>query len=389
MPVINRFADWHDEAIGWRHHLHRNPELMYDVQDTAAFVAERLRDFGCDEIVEGIGRTGVVGIIKGNAGDGPTIGLRSDMDALPITEDSGKAWASQNPGKMHACGHDGHITMLLSASRYLAETRNFAGTIAVIFQPAEEGGAGGKAMVDDGMMDRFGIVEVYGMHNMPGLPVGEFAICTGPIMASTSQFTIIVEGRGGHAAKPDETIDPVVTAAHIVTALQSIVARNVDPMKNGVVSVTAFQSGKAYNIIPQSAELRGTVRALDTGVNDLIERRIRELVPGIAGAFGATTKIGWHGTPYPVTINHPDQTDKAVNIARMIAGEDSVNPDVSPVMGGEDFAFMLQARPGAFIFLGAGDTAGLHNPAYDFNDDAIPHGASYWARLAETLLAAA
>ena len=393
MAVINRFAEWHDEAVEWRHHLHRNPELGYDVHDTAAFVAERLREFGCDEVVEAIGRTGVVGIIVGGdqgTGETRTIGLRADMDALPLTEVSGRDWASERPGKAHSCGHDGHTAMLLSAARYLAETRNFAGRVAVIFQPAEEGGAGGKAMVDDGLMDRFGISEVYGMHNMPGLPVGKFAIRTGALMASTTQFVITVKGRAGHAAKPDQTIDPVLAAAHIITAMQSIVARNVDPVKGGVVSVTGIVGGdKAFNIIPDSVELRGTTRALDSGVKELLEARLDEIVPKVADALGATATVEWLGTPYPVTVNHAEQTGHAIAAAAAIAGTDAVDRDVDPVMGGEDFSFMLQARPGAFIFVGGGDTANLHNPAYDFNDDVLPHGASYWARLAETLLAAA
>ncbi len=394
MAVINRFAEWHDETVGWRHHLHRNPELGYDVHDTAAFVAGKLREFGCDEVVEGIGRTGVVGIICGNVGgsDGAarTIGLRADMDALPLTETTGSPWASERPGKMHACGHDGHTTMLLSAARYLAETRNFTGRVAFIFQPAEEGGAGGKAMVDDGLMDRFGITEVYGMHNMPGLPVGQFALRDGAMMASTTQFVITVKGRAGHAAKPDQTVDPIVTATQIIAALQSIVSRNVDPVKGGVVSVTAISGGdKAFNIIPDTVEMRGTTRALDSDVKALLEARIDEIVPKVADALGATASIDWLGTPYPVTVNHAEQTEKAFAAATAIAGRDAVDRNVAPVMGGEDFSFMLQARPGAFIFVGSGDIANLHNPAYDFNDDVLPLGASYWVRLAETLLTAA
>ncbi len=388
MPIINRFAELHDEIATWRRDFHRHPELLYDVHRTAGEVAAKLRSFGLDEVMEGIGRTGVVGVLQG-AGEesGPVIGLRADMDALPIVEESGKPWASETPGKMHACGHDGHTAMLLGAARYLAETRRFAGKAVFIFQPAEEGGAGGRAMVEDGMMDRFGIEEVFGMHNMPGLPLGHFAIRPGALMAATDQFTLDIEGHGGHAAKPHATLDPIVTGAAIVQALQSIVARNVDPLMNAVVSVTTFNAGSAFNVIPQRARITGTARSLEPLVRDLLERRMGEVVRNVAAAFGTTAKFHYERN-YPVTVNHAEQTAKAIEVARDVAGEANVDPNHLPVMGGEDFAYMLEARPGAFIFIGNGDTAGLHHPAYDFNDSAIAHGSSYWARLVERLMPA-
>lgn len=385
MPVLNRVAEMHDEVTGWRRHLHTIPELLYDVHQTAAFVEDKLRSFGCDEVVPGIGKTGVVGVIRGNLGAGPTIGLRADMDALPLDEITGKPYASQTPGKMHACGHDGHTAMLLGAAKYLAETRKFAGSVAVVFQPAEEGGAGGKAMVDDGLMERFGISRVFGMHNMPGLPVGQFAIRPGPIMAATAEFTITVKGKGGHAAMPHGTIDPIVIASQMVLALQTIVARTIDPIDSIVVSVTKFNAGDAYNIIPQEAVFAGTIRTLRTEVGEASRERMRTICEGIAAAHGASVDVHID-VNYPVTHNNPDETDFASGVAREIAGEPNVHGSINPVMGGEDFSYMLEARPGAFIFAGNGDTANLHNPAYDFNDELIPHGISYWVRLTETAL---
>jgi hippurate hydrolase len=329
----------------------------------------------------------VVGVVKGR-GSGGTIGLRADMDALPITEESGKPWVSETPGKMHACGHDGHTAMLLGAARYLTETRRFDGNAVVIFQPAEEGGAGGRAMVEDGLMERFGIEEVYGMHNMPGLPLGHFAIRPGPLMAATDNFVIDIEGHGGHAAKPHSTIDPIVVGSAIVQAVQSVVSRNVDPLQNAVISVTTFNAGDTFNVIPQRAKLTGTGRSLDPLVRDLLERRMREAVLNVAAAFGATAHFTYT-RHYPVTVNHAEPTAKAVEIARDVAGEGHVDATHPPVMGGEDFSYMLEARPGAFIFVGNGDSAGLHHPAYDFNDAAIGYGSSYWVRLVERLLPAA
>ncbi|ASW07866.1 M20 aminoacylase family protein [Rhizobium sp. 11515TR] len=384
MPILNRAAELQGEVTEWRRHIHAHPELLYAVENTAAFVAEKLRAFGVDEVVTGIGRTGVVGLIRGK-GEGRTIGLRADMDALPLTEITGKPYASQTPGKMHACGHDGHTAMLLGAAKYLAENRNFNGNIAVIFQPAEEGGAGGDAMVKDGMMERFQIAEVYGMHNMPGLPVGHFAIRKGAIMAATDEFTVSIKGLGGHAAMPHKTIDPIAIGAQIVSNLQLIASRSANPLKSVVVSVTKFNAGNAHNVIPNDASFAGTVRTLDPEMRDLAEQRFKQIVTGIATSHGAEVEIEFQRN-YPVTFNHADETDHAIAVAEEIAGAGNVIPNIDPMMGGEDFSYMLLARPGAFIFVGNGDSAGLHNPAYDFNDEAIAHGISYWVRLAEQRL---
>ncbi len=389
MPIVNRIAEFHPEITAWRRDLHMHPELQYDVHRTAASVVEKLKAFGCDEVVPGVGRTGVVGVIKGKkpAGSIKVIGMRADMDALPIEEATGLPYKSTIPGKMHACGHDGHTAMLLGAAKYLAETRNFGGTAVVIFQPAEEGGAGGKAMVDDGMMTRFGIEEVYGMHNYPGIPLGEFAIRPGALMAAADHFIIEIEGKGGHAARPHFSVDTVLVGAEIVSALQSIVARNVDPLHSAVISVCLFQAGSTDNVIPQTALLRGTARSLLPEVQDLLETRIREVVEGTANLHGAKANLRYKRS-YPVTRNHPDQTDFAASVAREVVGDAKVDTNVNPVMGAEDFSFMLNERPGAFIFVGNGDSAGLHHPAYDFNDGIIPVGSSYWVRLAEKALAA-
>jgi amidohydrolase len=386
MPIVNRVADLHQEITGWRRDMHAHPELQYDVHRTAASVADRLKSFGCDEVVPGIGRTGVVGVIRGRKPGKKVIGMRADMDALPLEEETGLPYKSTVPGKMHACGHDGHTAMLLGAAKYLAETRNFAGTAVVIFQPAEEGGAGGLAMVKDGLITRFGIEEVYGMHNYPGLPVGEFAIRQGAMMASADHIAIELEGKGGHAAKPHLSIDTILVGAQIINQLQSVVARNVDPLEAAVVSVCMFQAGHTDNVIPQHAKLRGTARALTPEVRALLQKRIEAVVQGTAQLYGATAKITYHNG-YPVVVNHARQTDFAASVAREIAGTDKVDTDVAPVMGAEDFAFMLNERPGAFIFVGNGDSAGLHHPAYDFNDEVIPLGTSYWVRLAENALA--
>jgi len=384
MPILNRAAELQDEVTEWRRFIHARPELMFAVENTAAFVAAKLKEFGVDEIVTGIGRTGVVGVIRGR-GNGRTVGLRADMDALPITEISGKPWASTTQGKMHACGHDGHTAMLLGAAKYLAETRNFDGSVVVIFQPAEEGGGGGNLMVKDGMMERFAIDEVYGMHNLPGLPVGHFAIRKGAIMAATDEFSLTIKGRGGHAAMPHKTIDPIAIGAQVVSNLQLIASRTVDPLRSVVVSVTKFNAGFAHNVIPNEAALAGTVRTLDAEVRDLAEQRLKQIVNGIAATHGAEADISYHRN-YPVTFNHAAETDHAVAAARDIAGVANVNAETDPTMGGEDFSYMLNARPGAFIFVGNGDTAGLHNAAYDFNDETIAHGISYWVRLAEQRL---
>ena len=385
MPILNRAAELQAEVSEWRRHLHANPEILYDVENTAAFVSAKLAEFGVDEIVNGIGRTGVVGVIKGRGTSTRAIGLRADMDALPLEEISGKPWASQVPGRMHACGHDGHTAMLLGAAQHLAQTRNFNGRVIVIFQPAEEGGAGALAMVQDGLMERFAIEEVYGMHNMPGQPVGTFSIRTGGIMAAPDKFFITVKGRGGHAAEPHKAVDPIAIGAQIVTNLQLIASRNANPLRSVVVSVTRFNAGTTHNIIPEEALLAGTVRSLDETVRDLAETRIREIARGIANANGAEADVVYERA-CPVTVNHPAETEHAARAAMDIVGKDQVNTEVDPSMAGEDFAFMLQARPGAYIMIGHGDTPGLHNPAYDFNDDILSYGISYWVRLAEQRL---
>ena len=388
MPIVNRVAAMHEEITAWRRDLHAHPEIGFDVHRTAGIVADKLKAFGCDEVVPGIGRTGVVGVIKGRkSASGKVIGMRADMDALPMTEDTGLPYASKTPGKMHACGHDGHTAMLLGAAKYLCQTRNFDGTAVVIFQPAEEGGAGGKAMVDDGLMERWSIQEVYGMHNMPGIPAGQFAIRPGPLLAASDGIVIDITGKGGHAARPHNCIDPILVGSHIVTALHSIVSRNIDPLQSGVISICMFHAGEASNVIPESAQLRGTARSLTPQVRDLIERRVVEVAETTARLYGATAKATYE-RKYPVTVNHARQTEFAAAVAGQIAGSDKVDADTPPLMGGEDFSFMLEARPGAFIFLGNGNTAGVHHPKYDFNDAAIPAGISYWARLVETAMPA-
>ncbi len=388
MPIVNRIADLAGDIAEWRHDLHAHPELMYDVTRTAGTVAEKLREFGCDQIVTGIGRTGVVGVIRGRKGNSnKVIGLRADMDALPIEEATNLPYKSKVPGKMHACGHDGHTAMLLGAARYLSETRNFAGTAVVIFQPAEEGGAGGRAMVEDGLMDKFNIGEVYGMHNFPGLPVGQFSIRPGAIMAAADHLTIDIEGKGGHAARPHLAVDTVLVGAQIINALQQIVSRNVDPLEAAVVSICVFNAGSTDNVIPQTAQLRGTARTLSSTVRDMVEQRLHEVIENTAKAYGAKATVKYR-RGYPVLMNHADQTDFAAKVAGEVAGTDKIDIDMAPVMGAEDFSYMLNARPGAFIFVGNGDSAGLHHPAYNFNDEAIPFGTSYWVKLVETSLAA-
>ncbi len=387
MPVLNRAAEMQEEVAGWRRHLHEHPEILYDVHDTAAFVAEKLRSFGCDSVETGIGRTGVVAIIKGRQGDGPTVGFRADMDALPILETSGKAWASKTPGKAHSCGHDGHTAMLLGAAQYLAETRNFKGSVAVIFQPAEEGGAGALAMVNDGFLDKYAISQVYGMHNSPGLPLGQFAIRKGSVMAAADTFEITINGRGSHAAQPHNSIDPVLTASHVVVALQSIVSRQTDPLHSLVVTVASIHGGEANNVIPDTVKLGGTVRTLLPEMRDFAEKRLKEVVQATAMAHGASAEVLYR-RGYPVTFNHDAETEFAAAIAGRVGGPNAVDTGMAPHMGAEDFSYMLERRPGAFIFIGNGDTANLHNPAYDFNDEALPYGISYWVTLAESALAA-
>lgn len=384
MAKINRFAEMHAEITAWRRDLHENPELEFDCFRTAEVIVERLKEFGVDEIKTGIGRTGVVGVIKGRStASGKVIALRSDMDALPIIETTGAEYTSNVTGKMHACGHDGHMAMLLGAAKYLAETRNFDGTVIVVFQPAEEKGGGGKAMVDEGLMDIFGIQEVYGMHNMPGLKAGAFATCDGPIMASVDDFTIYVEGKGGHAANPHLCIDTTLVSAQLVVALQSVVSRNANPLEGVVLSVTSLVTeSTAYNVIPQRVEIRGTVRTLTEENRQMAHEAVMRIIHGTVAAFGATAKVDYE-FGYPVTINHPDQTAFAANVAKNVAGDSMVTSDMLPEMGAEDFSYMLEARPGAFVFIGNGDTADCHHPDFDFDDEVIPAGCSYWAQLAE------
>ena len=380
MPIKNRFADMLPEITGWRHHLHENPELLYEVHETAAFVADRLRDFGVDEVVTGVGRTGVVGIIRGkNTRSGRAIGLRADMDALPIHEATGLPYASKVAGKMHACGHDGHTAMLLGAAKYLSETRNFDGTVVLIFQPAEEGGAGAKAMIDDGLFDRFPVDEIYGIHNAPGIPVGTFVTRPGPLQASSDDFEIIVRGKGGHAAEPHRAIDTTLVAAHLLIVLHSIVSRNVDPLKRVVLTVGTFSTDSgASNIIPDEARMRGTVRTLDPEYRAIAEARVREVATHTAAAFGASAEVIWD-PGYPVTINDPQGAARAVDAARAVARD--VIDDADPIMPSEDFSFMLEKVPGAYVFMGNGDTPMCHHPQYIFDDEAIPYGCSFFAEL--------
>jgi len=387
MSATERLDNLLPEITGWRREIHRHPELQYDIPRTAGFVANLLREFGCDEVTEGIGRTGVVALVHGRKRDSKrVIGLRADMDALPITEATGAEWASTDPGKMHACGHDGHSAMLLGAARALADSRDFDGTVALIFQPAEEGGAGALAMLEDGLMERFGIERVYGMHNLPGLPVGEFAIRPGSLMACADQFDLVVTGRGGHAAMPHMCVDAMLVAAEIVVALQSIASRNVRPIDPLVVTVTTMSvDGDAYNVIPDKVHMRGTVRAFDEEVRLLAKRRVGEIAVGIAAAHGAVAELDYEDG-YPPTVNDAAETAFVADVARAVAGTERVDEDKPPVMGAEDFSYMLNARPGAFIFCGNGDSASLHHPEYDFDDEALRHGCAYWLTLVEHAL---
>ncbi|MGC0225907.1 M20 aminoacylase family protein [Pseudooceanicola nitratireducens] len=380
MPVINRIAGFADEMQGWRRHLHQHPELGFDCHQTAAFVAERLREFGVDEIHEGIARTGLVALIHGR-GKGGVIGLRADMDALPIEEATGADHASTVAGKMHACGHDGHTTMLLGAAKYLAETRNFTGTVALIFQPAEEDGGGGGVMVDEGIMDRFKIDQVYAMHNAPGFPAGMFMTGPGPVLAAVDTFHVHVKGVGGHAANPHETRDPIPCAISIIQAVNTIVSRNAYAGDELVVSVTQIHAGSAENVIPDKAYVNGTVRTFDPAVQDLVEARLKEIVAGQAAAFGVEARLDYD-RHYPATVNDVAKSEFAAEVARDVSTQ--VEYREAREMGAEDFSFMLQARPGAFMMLGQGvDSAGLHQPDYDFNDEIAPIGASYFVRLVE------
>ncbi len=384
MPIRNRFAEMLPEITSWRRDFHSHPELRFECHRTAKIVADKLRSFGCDEVVEGIGVTGLVGLIHGRKrNSGRVIGLRADMDALPILEATGLPYASTHHGKMHACGHDGHTAMLLGAAQYLCETRNFDGTVAVIFQPAEEGGAGAKVMCESGLMDRFGIQEVYGMHNRPGHPLGEFNIREGAFYAACDEFRIIIEGKGGHAAKPHVTCDPVFIASQLILALQSIASRNADPTENIVMSVCGVRSDtEAHNVIPQRVEMRGTIRTHAQDLRRMAETRLRALCASFPAAFGATAELEFV-EGYPVMVNHSAHTEYARKVAQDVSGQCL---EAGFNMGGEDFAYMLEERPGAYIVLGAGDGAGLHHPEYDFNDEIIPYGCSWYVGMAEARL---
>ena len=381
MPIKNRFAELLPEITAWRQDIHAHPEILFETHRTAALVAEKLKEFGCDEVVTGIGRTGVVGVIKGReTGSGKVVGLRADMDALPIHEETGLAYASKTDGAMHACGHDGHTAMLLGAAKYLSETRNFDGTVVVIFQPAEEGGGGGREMCEDGMMERFGIQEVYGMHNWPGQPAGQFAIRSGAFFAATDLFEIKLIGKGTHAARPQAGIDPTVMASHVVLALQTIASRNADPIDKLVVSVTSFEtSSNAFNVIPQSVTIKGTVRTMSNEMRALAEERIKAICALQCESFGGEADINYM-RGYPVMVNHEAETEFAADVARSVSGQCD---DAPLVMGAEDFAYMLEERPGAYILVGNGDTANVHHPKYNFSDEIIPAGCSWWAEMAE------
>ena len=381
MAVINRIAGFADEMKTWRRYLHQNPELQFDCHQTAAFVADRLREFGITDIHEGIATTGLVAIIDGQS-DGPTLGLRADMDALPMQETTGLEHASLVPGKMHACGHDGHTTMLLGAAKYLAETRNFSGRVALIFQPAEEGGGGGEVMVHEGIMDRFAIDQVFAIHNVPDIPLGHFYTTPGPIMAAADTFTVHITGQGGHAAYPHETRDPVAAAVAIAQAFQTIVSRNHNPLEDLVVSVTQIHAGTTDNVIPDDAMLNGTVRTFTTKVQERVIDRMQTIVAGQAASFGVEATLDYE-KGYPPTVNDTEKTAFAAEVAREVSGEAGVNGASGREMGAEDFSYMLATRPGSYLFLGQGDGAGLHNANYDFNDEAAPYGASLFARLVE------
>jgi amidohydrolase len=387
MAVINRIADFQAEMTAWRHDLHAHPETAFEERRTADTVARLLASFGI-EVEQGVARTGVIGTLRGTAPGDRAVALRADMDALPIEEKNGFGHASQNHGRMHACGHDGHTVMLLGAAKYLAETRNFAGTVHFIFQPAEENEGGARLMVEEGVLERYPVEAVYGMHNWPGLPAGQFAIRPGPMMAAFDIFEIIVTGRGAHAAMPHLGIDPVVAAAQIVGGLQTIASRNIDPLHGAVVSVTQIHGGDTWNVIPDQVVLRGTTRSFDPGVRDALEPAIRRVAEGACAALGAAMEMRYERR-YPPTVNSAAETERAADVAAALVGADKVRRDLLPSMGAEDFACFLEKIPGAYIWIGNGaaaDQAMLHNPHYDFNDEILPLGASYWARLAESVL---
>ncbi len=386
MPVINRIAEFHAEMAAWRQDLHRHPELALQEVRTSGVVQAKLRSFGVDEIITGLARTGVVGVIRGQ-GAGEAIGLRADMDALPIQEETGRDYASQTPGVMHACGHDGHTAMLLGAAKYLAETRNFAGTVYVIFQPAEENLAGGEIMVKEGLFERCPMRMVFGLHNWPAGPAGSFLWRKGPMMAAVANIEITVTGKGSHGAHPYRGVDPIVVAAQIINALQTIVARSIEAVESGVVSIGHISGGHIHNVIPEKVRMLGTARWFAPHVGERLEAGVRKLATGIAESFGAQAEVMFDRA-HPPVVNDAAATEFSIRAAQEVAGEARVQPMEKPTMGGEDFAFMLEAKQGSYIMLGSGrgNDAMPHHPAYDFNDDVLAVGASYWATLAEQLL---
>ena len=381
MAVINRIAEFVPEMTAWRQHLHSHPEINFDCHETAAFVVARLKELGITDISTGIATSGVVAVIEGQ-GEGPTIALRADMDALPMDELTALPYASVAPGAMHACGHDGHTAMLLGAARYLAETRNFTGRVVLIFQPAEELGGGAGVMVEEGVLERFAIDQLYALHCLPDLPIGQFATCPGPIMAAVDTATIEVTGRGGHGAMPQFTADPLIAAVSMVQAIQTIVSRNHDPMDDLVISVTQIHAGSADNVIPETAWLQATVRTFDPAVQAMVRQRRGEIVTGQAAAFGVSATLDY-AVGYPATVNDPSATAFAADVAREVAGSAAVDAEMSPQMGSEDFAFFTQKRPGSYLFIGNGPSAGLHHPKFDFADEAAAFGASFFARIVE------
>ena len=384
MAILNSIAGFENDMAKWRRHLHQNPELGRDCYKTAEYIQERLKEFGITEIHTGYASTGIVAIIEGQT-SGRTIGLRADMDALPITENTGMPYSSKNEGVMHACGHDGHTTMLLGAARYLSETRNFSGRVALIFQPDEEATGGAEVMVEEGILEQFKIEEVYALHNIPGHDVGVMYTRPGPIMAGADSFNVEIRGKGGHAAYPHEVKDPIVAALSIAQAFQTIVSRNNIPSDDLVISITQVHSGTTDNVIPETAFLNGTVRTFDLSVQEMVINRMEKIISGFSISFEVDAKFNYE-KGYPPTINHEEKTNFAIEVAKEVCGSDKVLTSVGKEMGAEDFSYMLQKRPGAYLFMGIGEGAGLHNPNYDFNDAAAPVGASFFARLIEKAL---
>jgi hippurate hydrolase len=389
MTVIKEIKQFHDEMTEWRRDIHQHPELKFEEFRTADLVAAKLEEFGI-EIHRGLAKTGVVGTIRN--GDGPSIGLRADMDALPLEEKNTFKHASSNPGKMHACGHDGHTAMLLGAAKHLAASKNFKGTVNFIFQPAEEGGGGGELMIKEGLFEMFPVDSVYGLHNWPGMPAGTFGVSSGPIMAAADMFDLTINGRGGHAALPDQCIDPIVVASQVVSALQTIPSRNTHPVDSVVISVTQIHAGDAYNVIPDSVRMHGTVRTFQQETRDKMPSSMLRVAEGVCAAYGATCELNYM-SGYPATVNSVQEADISAKAVVDLLGEDKIIRNPTPSMGAEDFSYMLEARPGCYVWLGIGPGKGeagcmLHSSSYDFNDDVLPTGASYWVKLVENELPA-